>query len=204
MARRFTTMRALLVWTTLAATTLVARSAAACGNPIQIETRRAVRLVARAERALDAGDPDRALDLLLGRRQVPIRVDDPALDQRVQRVVATAYLRTGEIVRARLYFLMLLESDQVRRRTKDPYAWTRFAEVLGFSRDPQDQAKAREILEDLAQRDLVADAEGYLALARLRARAGDDAGRDAALARCRERARAPERCTFAAQVAPGS
>jgi hypothetical protein len=59
---------------------------------------------------------------------------------------------------------------------------TDLAEAL--SRVDAHKQEAREILERLAKRDLVASPEGYAALARLRKQAGDAAGTKLALERC--------------------
>ena len=78
----------------------------------------------------------------------------------------------------------LREIDKVKK--SDPASQTELAEALARVDSSRDEA--RTILEDLAKRDLVTSPEGYAALASLRQRAGDDAGRRAALERCRSMA----------------
>jgi hypothetical protein len=64
------------------------------------------------------------------------------------------------------------------QRSDDPRALTDLGEVL--SRQPEHFVRAREVLEDLAGRDLITSAEGWAALAGLRS----PEGRDEALRRC--------------------
>jgi hypothetical protein len=78
----------------------------------------------------------------------------------------------------------LREIDQARKG--EPASRTELAEAL--SRLDKSRDEARSILEDLAKKDLITSPEGYAALASLRERAGDDAGKRAALERCRSMA----------------
>jgi hypothetical protein len=77
-------------------------------------------------------------------------------------------------------------------RHDDPAARTELAEAL--ARVDTTREEARHILEDLAGRDLITSPEGYAALADLRERAGDDAGRRAALERCKTMAHGGVTC----------
>jgi hypothetical protein len=70
---------------------------------------------------------------------------------------------------------------------------TDLAEAL--SKVDAHKKEAREILERLAKKDLVASPEGYAALARLRKQAGDSAGTKLALKRCEAMAEKNAVCT---------
>jgi predicted Zn-dependent protease len=84
----------------------------------------------------------------------------------------------------------LREIDKAKK--SDPASRTELAEALSRLEGGRDEARA--ILEDLATKDLITSPEGYAALARLRERAGDDAGRRAALERCRSMAHGATVC----------
>jgi hypothetical protein len=75
----------------------------------------------------------------------------------------------------------LRELDKSRKG--DPGARTELAEALAHV--DASRAEARQILEELASKDLITSPDGYGALAKLREGAGDEAGRRAALERCR-------------------
>lgn len=71
---------------------------------------------------------------------------------------------------------------------------TDLAEAM--SRVPERRAEARAILEDLAQRDLIASPEGYAALAVLRSQSGDSDGQKLALRRCEAMAKSQDACVL--------
>lgn len=73
---------------------------------------------------------------------------------------------------------------------------TELAEAL--ARLPEFRAEARSLLEKLAARDLIASAQGYAALAELRAGAGDVDGGKVALLRCQKMSKTPALCANAA------
>jgi hypothetical protein len=77
-------------------------------------------------------------------------------------------------------------------RHDDPAARTELAE--GLSRLDEGRAEARSILEELAAKDLITSSNGYATLATLRAMAGDDVGRRAALERCKSMAHGAASC----------
>jgi hypothetical protein len=79
-----------------------------------------------------------------------------------------------------------------KAKNSEPASRTELAEALARIDATRDEA--RSILEDLAKRDLITSPEGYAALASLRERAGDDAGKRAALERCRSMAHGATVC----------
>lgn len=156
-----------------------------------MSTSKARKVIAQAERALEDGKPDRALELLDN-----VSVQDDALDRRLARVVAVARLRTNQVSQAASILKGLL-----RQTPDDPYLKTRMAEALSLWRKDREknQKEARDILEELAKGDLIPDAEGYLALARLRAEAADGSGSEKALQQCKQRARSASLCVLPAR-----
>ncbi|HYJ07585.1 MAG TPA: hypothetical protein VEX18_01210, partial [Polyangiaceae bacterium] len=69
---------------------------------------------------------------------------------------------------------------------------TDLAEAM--ARVPEHRQEARTILEDLAERDLIASPEGYAALAMLRSQSGDAEGQKLALKRCEAMAKNQDAC----------
>lgn len=170
--------------------------------------------VAEAEKLLDEGNYAKAVGVLLN---VPVikngsagdppkfRFDDPDLDARALRVAAAAVVRSSGTI-SRGAFSRLSVNGHVRSGERDDQiAWAKeifagdykvklddpsvsslFAEALAAEGR---RVEARTILEDLAQRDLIADSYSWATLAALRNRAGDVAGRDAAFAKCRASAK---------------
>jgi hypothetical protein len=83
-------------------------------------------------------------------------------------------------------------------RNDDPAARTELAEAL--ARVEGTRAEARTILEELAAKDLITSADGYATLAMLRDGAGDTAGKQAALDRCKSMAKGEAACVARASA----
>ena len=197
---------------------------AACMNGLDGDWQSAA--VADAEKLLDEGNYAKAVAVLL---KVPVikngpagdppkfRFDDPELDARALRVAAAAVVRSSGTISRGAFSRLSVNGHARSGERGDQIAWAKeifvgdykvklddpsvsslYAEALAAEGKPED---ARKILEDLAQRDLIADSYSWATLAALRNRAGDVAGRDAAFAKCRATAKrllANNVCTGAA------
>lgn len=177
----------------LCAVLLAPTAALPCGNAVYLETKAAHRLLARAQKDLDASRYRAALSRL---RHGDVETDDARVDRRLRLAVATARLRIGRI-RSAVWTLDALD----RQQADDPEIRTRLGEGLVALRTARGDAKALEILGALEQADLLTDAFGDLALARVRARSGDTAGAERALKACRTRARDASMCTLSSDKA---
>ena len=164
---------------------LCSRPANACLNGVIMQHDEVVKKVASADRALRKGQPRRALALV---RADHYLTHSNSLLRRIKVIKAVAHLRLGRTRRAERQLRRLLRHDK-----KNPYLLTRLAESLA-GRTGDDPIEAWRILTDLDKRDLIPDAEGYAALARLRERNKDSEGRDRALAQCLRRARTRKIC----------
>jgi hypothetical protein len=172
----------------------------ACGNAV-LATDKVVAAVKEAEQILDDGDPADArarVDAILGQAEgfgdgTPV---SRGLTRRVQRIRALASVRldpdghSGEHRKA----LLALAVGSLRWLLGDTPNDAAKLSDLGEALAKTSPADARKVLEDLARRDVVATPYAYAALAGLRAAAGDTAGRDEALARCRTMAKAAAIC----------
>jgi hypothetical protein len=78
----------------------------------------------------------------------------------------------------------------------DPAIQSDLAEAL--AKTDGGQAEAKEILEKLAEKDLIVSPEAYAALAQLRSQAGDDAGQKVAQKRCETMAKDARVCKVSA------
>ncbi len=197
--------------------------AKACGGEwypaIQIDHR--VDGVARAEKALSKGNHVAAAGMVI--RMMPhIATLKPSSSKLVSRAIHTLAVATARSDGALpldkelpgyVQSSWIGKSDQDRAKNLD---WsvaslrklhaakkddvsveTDLAEAL--SKVDTHKKEAREILERLAKKDLVASPEGYAALARLRKEAGDSKGTKLALKRCEEMASSDAICTARAR-----
>lgn len=157
-----------------------------CGNAVMLETDEAARLVAKAETDLREGRYGKALGRL---HHGDTEVNDRALQKRIDLVTSTARLRLGQVTSAAWSFDSLHQ-----QHPDDPVIETRLGETLSRLGTKAGDQKALAILSGLETRDLMADEHGFLALAKLRDRTGDQAGRDRALERCRAMAKDASFC----------
>jgi len=200
-----------------------AHDAEACGMSVRMDPTPAkpspVQEIARAEKALDAGQHLVAAKAVLGTFPT-IRSTTAGkipLETRALRVFAMAVVRSEGAVdekkahvasangvewtpAANLAWAVqsLREIDQAR--PNQPTVQADLGEAL--SKLPSGEAESLRILQGLAQKDLMGSPQAYAALAKLRGRQGDTAGALAALKRCEEMSKAPGVCRPAAPSSP--
>jgi predicted Zn-dependent protease len=158
-----------------------------CGNPITIAGDAAVKRVREAEKLLEREKYKEA-----AKKVNPFEYEftDDALQRRATLVFAVARVRLGEAsyVRDDLQALYAQDPD-------NPVIQARYAEAIWrFAEDDAQRKEAGTLIEDLVARDLVPDAHGWITAASVRAKAGDEAGRDDALAKCRAIAKKKSIC----------
>lgn len=207
--------------TAVVAATAMPGEAEACGGEWfpEIEVDYRPMGVAMAEKQLEAGKLDEAAATII--RVMPhIAQLDPAkskIVERAQRVLSIATARTSGTLDIRRevpdYALSHWSGKDAKERetnltfavnalrkineikANDPAAQTELAEAL--AKVDGGRTEAREILEKLAKSDLIATPEGYAALAELRAEAGDESGKTAAITRCEAMASDAAMCKLA-------
>jgi hypothetical protein len=197
----------------------IAGPALACGGEwapeVQIDYR--VHGIARAEKQFDEGKISEAAASVI--RMMPhiasLNPHRSTVVERAQRILAVAAARSdGKLAIARevpdyaqgtwlgrtaeqrqknLDFAVLALRQINDIKKDDPSAQTDLAEAL--AQVPAHQAEARQILEGLAKKDLIASPEGYAALAELRSLAGDAQGQKLALERCAKMAKSSAACS---------
>lgn len=185
--------------------------ALACWNEVRLNTDAEAKAVDKAQVQLQQGDPAAAIATLratYGQKAVlfPDRItSSEPLGRKARGLISIAMIRDGRIDpksgqaanKSRRSQLRRLATDWLRRAalSDDPLARARHAEAL--SQDPKQAKAARAALEQLAQDDLLAEAEAWLALARLRSAAGEAEGAQHAVGRCVTLA-STARCTLPA------
>ncbi|MEZ4226446.1 MAG: hypothetical protein R3B13_36205 [Polyangiaceae bacterium] len=192
--------------------------ASACGGAYfpEIEVDWRPMGIAMAEKQLDQGKTAQAAATII--RIMPhvadLNAKKSALTERAQRVLAVAIARNngkldikaevpdyarshwaGNSAKdrsANLTFAVntLRKVNEIKKN--NPAAQTELAEAL--ARVDGSQKEARDILEKLAKKDLIATPEGYAVLADLRAKAGDAQGKKLALKRCEAMASSASVC----------
>lgn len=179
----------------------------ACINAVHLQRSAAVKLATEVDAALDRSDYNQVLSLLdtyaldedsksddpqEGPFEPLIDTSNPKMRARLSRARGVAYLRTGRPRKAAAIFEALLKDDG-----QNPYLKTRLGEAHSLSKQPEERAEGKELLTGLAKSDLIPDAEGYLALARLTSKGP----REQALGRCRQMSRDPELCQLGSKPA---
>ncbi len=182
--------------------------ATACENGVRIEADPRIGQVASASAALDGDDPNEAVRRVL--RAFPrlrtATLDADGVRSRAMRVMAMATARldgavsagtdwqakTAEQREASYVWAIRVLRGLAMRRATDPATLTDLGEAL--SRRASTRDESRKILELLAPRDLITNAYGWAALARVRLAAGDVEGRAAAVERCAKMAKAIAVC----------
>lgn len=168
--------------------------AEACLNGVRRDTHIATRQLVQAERLLEAGDFQQALDKARG-----VQPRDAGHEARRSRIMAVAQLRLGRVEEARALLAPLW-----RVNPQDAYLKARMGELLAANKAPAEQRQGRALLEELAKADIMPDAEGYRALGRLRRDAGDKAGSAQAIERCLKMAGGADLCSLSEPTKPAS
>ncbi len=191
-----------------------ATDAHACGMSIRMDPTpqkpTPVQEIARAEKALENGQNLVAAKAVLGtfpRVRAATAGANP-LETRALRVFALAVVRSNGTVSekaagfgtkagewtptANLEWAVQSIREIDAKRPNDPTVQADLGEAL--SKLPHGQKEALEILQKLAQKDLMGSPHAYAALANLRTAKGDSAGAEAAIKRCEEMSKTPGVC----------
>lgn len=176
--------------------------------------------VARAEKALNNGNSLAAAAMVI--RMMPhvatLNPKKSTLVARAQRILAVATARSngslnvgkevpdyaqgtwlGKTEKARsanLEWSIATLKKMNEIKADDPSVQTELAEAL--AKVDSHKAEAKQLLETLAQKDLIASPQGYATLAQLRSDAGDSAGQKVALKRCESMAKTSNVCRASA------
>jgi predicted Zn-dependent protease len=174
-----------------------ARPAAACGTAIREVVDNHAMLVSSAEKQLNDGKFDAAA-AEVSNAFPGLKLYKPGtgpLADRGLRILAMAVARKNGALTVGAFqganekqkaenlewSITTLRALNVKR-PNNPALQTDLGEAL--SKVEKYQPEAQKLLGTLADKDLLASAEGYAALAKLKASTGDASGRDAALKRC--------------------
>ena len=181
--------------------------ATACGTAVYREIDSNAALVAKAESALGAGN-NRLAAVHAVKAFPALRIVKPGtlpLADRALRILALATTRSdgamtlgtmkGKTAADRatnLEWSIATLRGLSAKRGNNPSFQTDLGEAL--ARVPAHHAEAKKILGGLADKDLLTSAQGYAALARLKADAGDANARLAAVKRCEAMTKTPKIC----------
>ncbi len=191
--------------------------ASACGTAVYREIDDNAQLVAQAEQALSEGKLHKAAAKAV-QAYPALKIVKPGqlpLADRALRILALASVRTdgnlslggfkgktaGEKA-ANLDWSVETLRGLNAKRPNNPSYQTDLGEAL--AKVPSLHAEATKLLGDLAAKDLLTSAEGYAALARLRAESGDGSARDEAVKRCEAMSKSPKLCAVPAAAAAGA
>jgi hypothetical protein len=191
--------------------------ATACGTAVYREIDDNAALVAQAETALSQGKHAQAA--IKAVKAFPaLKIVKPGtlpLADRALRILALASVRSdGGITvgtmkggtaadrAANLEWSIDTLRTLSAKRGNNPSYQTDLGEAL--AKVPAHHDEARKILGELAEKDLLTSAEGYAALAHLRAEKGDAAAREAAVKRCEAMTKTPKICETPAAAGAAS
>jgi hypothetical protein len=192
----------------------VPSTADACGTAVYREIDTNAQLVAQAEQALSDGNFQKAASKAV--QAYPalkiVKTGTLPLADRALRILALASVRADGGIAANGFrgkaaadrttnlewSVATLRSLNAARENNPSYQ-TDLGEAL--AKLPAYHAEAQKVLGELAAKDLLTSAEGYAALARLRAEGGDAAARDEAVKRCEAMSKTPAVCVVPAAVA---
>lgn len=174
-------MRQVLLILAVVAITYTIRmpSAQACLNGTIMEQNQVVKNVKLAANALGKGQNKKVLRLLKADHYM---VESGRLMRQVHMLKAVARMRLGKSKGAERLFRRLLAKDK-----DNPLLQTRLAEAL-HKKHGHEAIEAWRIMDDLEERDLIPDAQGYAVLAKLRKRNKDLAGYERAMTACKQMA----------------
>ena len=198
-----------------------ATDASACGMSIRMDSTpqkpTPVQEIARAEKALENGQNLVAAKAVLANfpRVRSVTAGANPLETRALRVFALAVVRSNGAVNeksagvagrsewtptANLEWAVQSIREIDAKRPNDPTVQADLGEAL--SKLPHGQKEAIEILQKLAEKDLMGSPHAYAALAKLRTAKGDVDGAEAAIKRCEEMSRTPGVCKPASPSKP--
>lgn len=216
--KKRTAMSLLLFAGLFAAVGVTSSDATACGGAwmeyIEIDHR--IHGIAQAEKNFDKGKVNEAAASVV--RMMPhvahLKAKSSKLVERGERMLAVAVARAGGAlpigreVPAYAQGTWLGKTDKDRSQNlewavstlksireikkDDPAVETDLGEAM--SKVDKYQGEARDVLEGLAKKDLIATPEGYAALAKLRDKAGDAGGQKVAMQRCEAMAKTAAVC----------
>lgn len=183
----------------------------ACGNSMRHRIHKPTKTVRKAEQLLAKGKFEKAADMV---RELQPTVhhyqhgDTSGTWRRAQRVAALAIVRSGGKVdlgpklsgrsqdakQVKLAWAMMALDVQTWFEPDDLVLRTQLAEALAANEIYQ--ARAYDMLKDLADRDLMPTARGYALLAQLEDQRGNNGESEAAQKRCKQIAGAKGDCAW--------